>query len=168
MGTTTVPKTATALLEQIENRLGWDPYAAAHEAGVPVWQLRSTEAGKINAAIKRKPGRGKPPVTLENLALAVDYAVRHGEEITAPYGVVYLIQKALDEVTAAAPPTGVDSDTEASLAEAVELEQALGDERSAYWLGRFARVVGPARKEVLVDWAQERASLPSFPCQLRR
>jgi len=147
----------------IENRLGWDPYEVARTKGEPVFKVRAMEAGKFNAAMKRKPKL----ITLANLALAVDYAVRHDEEITSPYGVVYLVQKALDEQTGDAPRTGVDSDFELEFDEAVALEQELGDERSPYWLGRFARVVGPARKEVLVEWATERAALVSFPCQLR-
>lgn len=150
------PRNATALLLEIENRLGWDPYEIALATGEPVFKVRGREAGKFNAAMKRKPKGRQPPVTLENLALAVEYAQRHRIEVKAPYGVVYLIEKAIEETAADAPPTGVDSDLESEYLAAVEYEEFNPDDRSAYWMGRFMRAVGPARREVLEEWRTER------------
>lgn len=151
-----IPKNATALLLEIENRLGVDLYEQALATGVPIYKVRAIEAGKFNAAMKRKPKDGKPPVTLANLALAVDYAARHRIEITKPYGVVYLIERAVDEQLADAPATDVDSDLDARFVEAVEHEEFNPDDRSPYWMGRLLRSVGPARKEVLDAWQAER------------
>lgn len=150
------PRNATALLLEIENRLGWDPYEVALAKGEPVFKVRATEAGKLNAAMKRKPKGKQPPVTLANLALAVEYAQRHRLEVKAPYGVVYLIEKAIEERDADAPATGVDGDFESNWIAAIEYEEFNADDRSAYWMGRFMRAVGPARKDVLNEYYAER------------
>ena len=144
---TPVPRTATELLLLVENQLGWDPNEQATEK-TPVWKVRAIMAGRLNRAIKKEDH-----VSLENLALALDYCIAEKKTITSPFGLVVMIRDALKWDREGEQPTVV-TDLEGEYEAAIAAEQANGDDQSAAWLGRFMRAQGPSRHLLLQEWKE--------------
>lgn len=132
-------RNATELVVLIENTLGWTP-----PDDVPLWKSRAREAGKINAAIKRNPKLH----SLANLELAVEYLRRKRQPVKSPVGVIYAVEKALED--AAAPPVQRPLGELIDSALAWEHEHELPD--SAKWIGWLTRASGNARQGVYDEW----------------
>lgn len=142
---TPVARNATALVELAENGLGYDPHSIAAEKGQPVWKIKAMEAGKLNAAMKKRAD-----CTLENLTISYDYCRKHKVQALTPYVLVTMLKKALEEHRA----PEVTTDLETAIASAIRIEQARNDGTSTLWLGRFQRAIGPGRQVLYDEWVQ--------------
>lgn len=132
-------RNATELVVLIENTLGWTP-----PDHLPLWKSRSVEAGKINRQVEANPRL----YTWHNLELAVEYLRRKRQPVKSPVGVIYAVEKALED--AAAPPVQRPLGELIDSALAWEHEHELPD--SAKWIGWLTRASGNARQGVYDEW----------------
>ena len=134
----------TTLMEIVvgcENYLGWQP-----RPGIPMWQARSAEIGKLKRAIST----GNQQITIENLALALEYSRRKRIPISSPSGLLHRIGDAL----ALAYTAPVPSEAALAIAEAIAWEQDRDDTDSLRWIHRLVRSAGPGQSAVLIEWEE--------------
>lgn len=130
--------TATDIVILCENTLGWVPNPAK-----PLWQARSIEAGKIKRKLRTST------VTLEDLALTVEYCWKKREPITSPMGLFHRVEAAREM----ANPVTVLTDISTAVQAAISWE--LGQvEPDTEWLGRLVRCHGEGREVVLNGWRE--------------
>lgn len=143
-------KTHTDLIKVIENELGWAP---SWDDPRPMWKIRATEVSKMKAVIKKLEREGgkkaKGRYTLENLQIAVEYLKRKKEYIKSPVGVVYAVERALEEAAEEMHESDLDLEVEAAL----KIMRREGDEVNAR---RLTRAQGSARQMVLDEWRASR------------
>lgn len=130
--------TATTLVISCENSLGWSP-----DPTKELWQARSIEAAKITRKLKQTNG-----VTLEDLALALEYCYRRREPIVSPLNLFTRVEEAKALALAA---SSTKTDISASVQAAVDWELGRPEPDSS-WLGRLIRSHGDGRQVVLDAW----------------
>lgn len=125
-----------------ENYLGWQPPSQSPSLN----QARCLEVFKLKRAIASgNPRRG---ITVEEIALALDYSRRKRLPVTSPLALLHRIPQAL---ALAYRPTPV-SDLAAQIAEAIDWERDRDDPDSLRWIYQLTRAHGPGRVEALEEW----------------
>lgn len=131
--------TPTTFCQLVETRLGWSP----PRPELPSWRRYMSEAAKVKRKVAADPVR----YTWHNLQLAVELLVREKTSRT-PIGVFAYVDRAL--ARSAIPDEQIDG----QIAEAIQLETAVGDPHD--WVGLLTRARGRFRLEVLTRWQELR------------
>lgn len=123
-----------------ENQLGWSgPY------GMPIWQARKVEVGRLKQAMKNQP-----QVSTQDLRLAMAWCRRRQEPITSTLTLFTKIDDAKSHQVLAERPSDVAQAHRA----AIRWEQEHRDGDSEAWIRRLVRCIGPMRAELLTTWEQ--------------
>jgi len=131
----------TDIVVACENTLGWVP-----DPGKPLWKARSVEAGKLNRAAAKDPKK----VTVDNLALAVEFSRKRRRPVTSPLGLIHRIEDAL----VFARDETVLSDLGQAVQDAVNLELFMDRHDAGIWITRLTRAQGEFRLDVLNEWKE--------------
>lgn len=133
----------TDILLICERQLGWMPET-------PVYRSRALMHSILSKAMTK---RGH---SVADLRLAVAWCQRRHRPIVSPLELMALIP--LARASAAAEEVVPDEESlEARVADAILAENSAWDQDSAAWVARLVRATGPARAEVLTEWAIQRA-----------
>lgn len=131
----------TDLIRHIENTLGWAPN---WDDPRPAYKIRAIEAGKLKKICQRNPKL----YTLENLLVAVEYLRRRKQEVTAPAGVCFVVERALEEVQREDEISDLEAQRERALTEAMSLP---GPDRDR-WVRQLSRANGAPLAELIKEW----------------
>lgn len=144
--TTPVARNATELVNLVENGLGYDPNEAAQEKTIPVWRVKALEAGKLNAAMKRRKN-----CTLETLTISYDYCRAEKIAALSPYVLVTMLDQAIIWNRTTEQPRVV-GDLGDEVLDAMRVEIERGDAETPIWVGRLQRAQGAGRRTALDEW----------------
>jgi hypothetical protein len=111
-----------------------------------MWKARSAEIGKLKRAISAS----SEEITIEHLALALEYSRRKRIPISSPSGLLHRIGDALALAYTAPTP----SDAALAIADAIAWEQDRDDTESLRWIHRLVRCAGPGQADVLIEWSE--------------
>lgn len=131
----------------VEGRLGWSGLAGTTE------QRRKfliVETSKV----KRRIATAPELYTWKNLQLAVDHMHREHLYGYGPMGAFAFVAEAVkaDRRSREAKPTDLGK----AVQDAIALEQDMQLDGHEHWIRRLVRSSGPARQEVLDEWATDR------------
>lgn len=140
---TALAHTATQIVVQCENMLGWTP-----SDKVPLYKARALEARKLNAQMEKDPEK----VTFDNLELAIEWSRKKRLPVKAPVALIYRIDKALEDVAVIEQ----HEDIARLIDDAVTKE--LTDKAFGYdaWVEKLYRARGAGRHTIYARWREAR------------